>query len=470
MEVVALRHPLLDVAWVMLCAILVFIMQAGFMCLEAGLVRQKNSINVAIKNFTDFFVSSLAFFAVGFALMFGTERVRYRGYLWITFVIAAIAYPIFGHWAWGGNYDLAPEKGWLAAMGYLDFAGSSVVHMVGGTATIACLFVIGPRKGRYRPDGSTVRIWGSNIPIATLGVFLLWVGWFGFNGGSTLAMNKSVGLILVNTNLAACTGAVTCLAITWWYKGKPEVEGVLNGALGGLVAVTASCAYISPTAALCIGALGGLAVYGGGRLLERFHIDDAVDAIPVHLFAGVVGILSVGLFAKPEFLVNGSRVQQIGVQALGAVVCFTFTLCVVWLLVTLFDRYVTRIRVDPDDEERGLNLSEHGARTLWLDLAEEMREIERSHDLKRRAVVKPETEAGVVARMFNTLMATLENRTRKLDEERLAVDEANRQISVTNRRLRQKEQENEAFVYNISHDLRSPLVNSRYRPANAMPT
>jgi len=418
------------------------------MCLEAGLVRQKNSINVAIKNFTDFFVSSLAFFAVGFALMFGTERVRYRGYLWITFVIAAIAYPIFGHWAWGGNYDLAPEKGWLAAMGYLDFAGSSVV----------------------RPDGSTVRIWGSNIPIATLGVFLLWVGWFGFNGGSTLAMNKSVGLILVNTNLAACTGAVTCLAITWWYKGKPEVEGVLNGALGGLVAVTASCAYISPTAALCIGALGGLAVYGGGRLLERFHIDDAVDAIPVHLFGGVVGILSVGLFAKPEFLVNGSRVQQIGVQALGAVVCFTFTLCVVWLLVTLFDRYVTRIRVDPDDEERGLNLSEYGARTLWLDLAEEMREIKRSHDLKRRAVVKPETEAGVVARMFNTLMATLENRTRKLDEERLAVDEANRQISVTNRRLRQKEQENEAFVYNISHDLRSPLVNSRYRPANAMPT
>ncbi len=501
-----MRHPPIDVAWVLICGILVFVMQAGFMCLEAGLVRQKNSINVAIKNVTDFLVSSVAFFAVGFGLMFGAslsgligsdgfflskyiaedregwifpfwffqdvfcgtastivaggvaERIRYRGYMWVSFTVAAIIYPVFGHWVWGGSYDLAPEKGWLAAMGYRDFAGSSVVHMVGGSATLACLLVLGPRKGRYLPDGSTVKMWGSNLPMAALGTFLLWIGWFGFNGGSTLALNKDVGLIIINTNLAACTGSLACLFWVWRDRGKPEVEAVLNGALGGLVAVTASCAYITPVSALVIGALGGIAVNLVSNLLERFHIDDAVDAVPVHLGAGMVGVFCVGLFAKEEFLVGGSRLRQIGVQALGMTVCFVFTFTLEWVLVKLFDRYITRLRVTPEDEERGLNLSEHGARTLWLDLAEDMNYIERSHDLNRRTVVEPETEAGLVARMFNRLMDTLREKTTQLTERTEALNASYRKLSDANEELVRQRQENEMFVYSVSHDLRSPLV------------
>ncbi len=477
------------------------------MCLEAGLVRQKNSINVAIKNVSDFIVSSISFFVVGFALMFGTsaggligtdgfflskyiaedkegwifpfwffqdvfcgtastivaggvaERIRYRGYLWVSFTVAAIIYPVFGHWAWGGGYDLAPQKGWLAAMGYRDFAGSSVVHMVGGAATLACLLVLGPRKGRYLPDGSVTKMWGSNIPLAALGTFLLWIGWFGFNGGSTLAMNKNVALIIINTNLAACTGSLACLLWVWHSKGKPEVKAVLNGALGGLVAVTAPCAYITPVSALIVGALGGMTVNLVSNLLERFHIDDAVDAVPVHLGAGIVGILCVGLFAKEEFLVGGSRLRQIGVQALGMSVCFVFTFTTEWLLVTLFDRYVTPLRVTPEDEERGLNLSEHGARTLWVDLAEDMHYIEKTHDLNRRTVVEPETEAGVVARVFNRMMDTLREKTTQLTERTEALNVAYFQLSEANQQLVQQRKENEMFVYSVSHDLRSPLVN-----------
>lgn len=491
----------------LVCGILVFVMQAGFMCLEAGLVRQKNSINVAIKNFTDFFISSTAFFAVGFGLMFGAsaggfigsdgfflskyiaqdsegwiftfwffqdvfcgtaativaggvaERIRYPGYMWVSFTVSAIIYPIFGHWAWGGGYDLAPQQGWLAAMGYRDFAGSSVVHMVGGAATLACLFVLGPRKGRYLPDGSAVKIWGSNIPLATLGTFLLWIGWFGFNGGSALALNQSVGLIIVNTNLAACTGSLVGLCWSWHRKGKPEVESVLNGALGGLVAVTASCAYVTPISALAIGALGGVGVNITSNLLTRFRIDDAVDAIPVHLGAGIVGVLCVGLFAKEEFLVGGSRIRQIAVQALGMTVCLVFTVTVEWLLVKLGDRYITRLRVDPDDEDRGLNLSEHGARTLWLDLAEDMHYIERTQDLSKRTTVEPETEAGVVAQMFNRLMDTLREKSAQLMDRTEALNASYLRLSEVNRELVQQRRENEMFVYGVSHDLRSPLVN-----------
>jgi Amt family ammonium transporter len=492
---------------VLIASILVFAMQAGFMCLEAGLVRQKNSINVAIKNLSDFLISSLAFFCIGFAFMFGTsqggligtdgfflskyiaqdtegwifpfwffqavfcgtattivaggiaERVRYRSYLWVSLTVSMIIYPIFGHWVWGGGYDLSPTQGWLAAIGYKDFAGSSVVHMLGGTATLACLLIVGPRKGRYRPDGSVVPIWGSDLPQATLGVFLLWIGWYGFNGGSALAMNATVVPIVVNTTLAASTGSLATMAFTFLRHGKPEVEVVLNGVLGGLVAITASCAWVSPLSALAIGMLGGLVVPIVEAMLHRFQIDDAVGAIPVHLGAGVVGILSVALFADETFLVNGSRWQQLGVQAIGAAACFAFTFVVEYLLLWGFDRFVTPLRVTPEEEEMGLNLSEHGARTLWSDLSSDIADIRQTQDLTGRVRVEPETEAGAVGQTFNDLMETLHIQHAEVTQKKSELENANTQLFDLNRKLLQKEKENEMFVYGVSHDLRSPLVN-----------
>ncbi len=486
-----MTHPPIDVVWTLFGGMLVFVMLAGFMCLESGMVRQKNSINVAIKNMTAFLISCVSFFLVGFAIMFGSsyhgwfgtegwglshyiavdkqawiytffffqvmfcstaaaivsggvaERMGFGGYMLVSLVISTLIYPVFGHWAWGGSYDLAPERGWLAALGYRDFAGSSVVHIVGGIATLACLVILGPRKGRYNPDGSSNKIRGSNLALSTLGVFLLWFGWFGFNAGSTLAVTRDVGLILVNTNLAACAGALTCLAYAWLSSGKPEVEAVLIGALGGLVAITASCAFVTPAAALMIGVLGGITVTLVTKLLDHLQIDDVVGAVPVHAGCGIVGVLSVGLFAQPQFLVHGSRMEQLLVQGLGALVCVLFTFAVAWLVFTFINKFVTRLRVPPDDEERGLNVSEHGARTLWLDMAKDMHYIEQSDDLTRRVAVETETEAGVVATLFNKLMDTLQVKSKSLTD--------------TNVQLQASHKELEAFSYSVSHDLRAPL-------------
>lgn len=486
-------HTAVDVAWVLLCAALAFLMQPGFMCLEVGLVRQKNSINVAIKNITDLLISSIVFFIFGFAIMFGptfhgwfgtdgwllapyaaldtrswlysffffqmvfcgaaativsggvAERMRFAGYMWTSLIVSGLIYPVFGHWAWGGGYDLAPSPGWLKALGYRDFAGSSVVHIVGGVATLACLIVIGPRHGKYNPDGSTNRIWGSNFPVSVLGVFLLWLGWLGFNGGSTLGVTDSIGLIIVNTTLAGCAGSLCCLFWVWSYKKQPEVEAVINGALGGLVAITASCAYVTPGAALIIGAAGGITVDIGGRLLDRFKIDDAVGAVPVHAGAGAVGILALALFSQPEYLLNGSRLDQFLVQLLGLAVCVIFTFSTAYLLFSFINRFITPLRVSVEDEERGLNVAEHGARTPWLDLAEDMKTIETTNDLTRRVRVEPETETGIVARMFNRLMESLQAKTGAL--------------VLANQDLTRQKEENETFIYSASHNLRSPLVN-----------
>ena len=459
-----MQHTPVDVVWVLGCAILVFMMQAGFMCLEVGLVRTKNSINVAIKNVTDFLISSVSFFLVGFALMFGAsfhglvgtdgwllakyieldqqgwiytfwffqvvfcgasativsggvaERMHFSGYMITSFIISTFIYPIFGHWAWGGAYDLAPVQGWLAHLGYKDFAGSSVVHMVGGITTLACLLVVGPRKGKYNPDGSVNKIWGCDIPMSTLGVFLLWFGWFGFNGGSALAVTKDIARIIINTNLAACTGALSCLFFTWMSTKRLDVQSILNGCLGGLVAITAPCAYVTPVSALLIGILAGPVLIAADKLLDKLRIDDVVGAVPVHGACGILGVLCVGFFAEPDYLVHQSRLQQILIQTLGASVCFIFTFVVVWLLMKGIDRYITRLRVSADDEERGLNISEHGARTLWTELAEDIHYIEKTHDLSKRTVVEPETEVGVVAAMFNRLMDSLQQKTRELKE------------------------------------------------------
>jgi Amt family ammonium transporter len=316
-----------DVLWLLVAAALVFAMQAGFTALESGLVRTKNSINVAAKNFADFLVAAAIFFLFGYGLMLGAselgwiggdgfafgggdgaydavfflfqlgfvatavtitagavaEPMRFVSYLLIAALIAAVIYPLFGHWAWASL--AGGEPGWLEDLGFRDFAGSTVVHSIGGWVALAALLVIGPRIGRFGPNA--VKIHGHDVPMTTLGVFILWLGWFGFNGGSTLAFNDDVPGIIVNTTISAAFGGIVALLLSAIRDERPDVLAIMNGALAGLVGITASANAVSTAEAAGIGAIAGVVMFGATLLLERRKIDDAVGAVPVHLCAGI---------------------------------------------------------------------------------------------------------------------------------------------------------------------------------------
>jgi Amt family ammonium transporter len=260
-------------------------------------------------------------------------------------------YPIFGSWAWGSLFN---GGGWLEGMGFIDFAGSTVVHSIGGWAALAGAIVLGPRIGKYTKDGKTRPILGHNIPLAGLGVFILWMGWFGFNAGSTTAANKDIALIAVNTNLAAAAGAIMAMFTSWIKFGKPEVGMSLNGALAGLVGITAGCANVSPTSAVLIGAVAGVLVVMSVLFFEKIKIDDPVGAISVHGVNGAWGTLAAGIFNM-----EGATAGIIGVQALGIVAAFCWSFGASFILFKLVDMAVT-LRVSPEEEMEGLDFSEHG--------------------------------------------------------------------------------------------------------------
>jgi Amt family ammonium transporter len=396
----------LDTVWVLVGAFLVFFMQAGFGMVEAGFIRAKNTCNILTKNFLDFCMASLGFFLIGYALMFGdgnafcgvkgwclwgigpvvsgvplyafwlfqaafcgaaativaggmAERMKFPAYLIYSFVISAFIYPIVGHWIWGG--------GWLASMGFADFAGSTVVHTVGGLAALVGTSILKPREGKYGIDGRPRVLAGHNIPLASLGVFILWFGWFGFNAGSTLSVGNGelIGRIALNTNLAATLGGIVAMATVWKRFGKPDLSMAMNGALAGLVAITAPCAYVEPWAALVIGAVAGYIVVRAVELLDKLHIDDPVGAFPVHGVCGIWGTLCVGIFGRSAlglanngFVYSGNP-MQLGVQMVGsvsAVVLVAVTMAVVFKLIDL----TVGLRISRDEELQGLDIGEHG--------------------------------------------------------------------------------------------------------------
>ncbi len=396
----------LDTMWVLLGAFLVFFMQAGFGMVEAGFIRAKNTCNILTKNFLDFCMASLGFFIIGYALMFGdgndfvglkgwcllgleptangiplyafwlfqaafcgaaativagsmAERMKFKAYLVYSFVISAFIYPIIGHWIWGG--------GWLSNMGFADFAGSTVVHMVGGFAALAGTKILGPREGKYGVDGKPNVIAGHNIPLASLGVFILWFGWFGFNAGSTLSVGDGslIGRIAINTNLAAAMGGIVAMATVWKRFGKPDLSMAMNGALAGLVAITAPCAYVEPWAAIVIGGIAGYIVVRGVELLDKLQIDDPVGAIPVHGMCGVWGTLCVGIFGKTSLglanngLIYGGNPMQLGIQIVGVVSAIAFILVSMGIVFKLIDITIG-LRVSREEELRGLDIGEHG--------------------------------------------------------------------------------------------------------------
>jgi Amt family ammonium transporter len=396
----------LSTLWVLLSAFLVFFMQAGFGMVEAGLIRAKNAANILMKNLMDFCFASIGFFTIGYALMYGSdgllfgtggwfllgvespveglplhafwlfqavfvgaaativaggvaERMKFAAYLAYSFIISALIYPIVGHWVWGG--------GWLSSIGFYDFAGSTVVHGVGGFAALVGTWMIGPRIGKFNPDGSANVIGGHNIPLVALGVFILWLGWFGFNAGSTLGFDDpgQIALIAINTNLAAVSGAIVVMTLAWIKFGKPDVALTLNGVLAGLVGVTAPCAVVSPIAAIAIGAIAGFVVIYSVLLLDKLRLDDPVGAIGVHGFCGVWGTLAVGLFAQETLggpadgLFYGGGLAQLGIQALGVIACLSFVVIAMAGIFKAIDLTIG-LRVTKDAELRGLDIREHG--------------------------------------------------------------------------------------------------------------
>jgi Amt family ammonium transporter len=449
---------LTDVFWVLICAGLVFLMQAGFTCLESGLTRSKNSINVAIKNITDFGISTILFWAFGFGIMFGAsvdgwigstqfflsldegswtnafflfeimfcatavtivsgataERLRFRSYIIISIILSGLIYPIFGHWVWN-NVQSGTASGWLGKMGFVDFAGSTVVHSVGGWVALAALLIIGPRAGRFPPVGAHRKIHGSNLPMSVLGVLLLWVGWFGFNGGSTFALNNQVAGIITNTFLAGASGVMVTLTIGWIIRKQADAELVIFGSIAGLVAITASAHAVSTVSALAIGGIGGIVMLGVDYLMDYLHIDDAVGAIPVHLGAGIWGTLAVAIFGKEEILGTGlSRWGQLLIQATGIGVCFLWAFGLSYGFFMLINRFLP-LRVTAEDERIGLNVSEHGATTELHDMFRTMDSQARTGDMSLRVPVEPFTEVGQIAERYNWVMEALQKEAAKTE-------------------------------------------------------
>jgi Amt family ammonium transporter len=392
----------INVVLTCVAAFLVFFMQAGFAMVEAGFTRAKNAVNILMKNLMDFSVGTIAFFLVGFGLMFGktnglfgttlfglagiepgadwswtflifqtvfaataativsgamAERTKFVGYLVYSFFITMLIYPVFGSWAWGGLLD---GGGWLENRGFLDFAGSTVVHSVGGWLALAGAIVLGPRIGKYGPDRRPKAILGHNIPLAALGVFILWFGWFGFNPGSTTTGDGSIGYIAVTTNLSAAAGAIVAMAVSWMAVKKPDASMALNGALAGLVSITAPCDAVSPLGAILIGAVGGALVVASVLFIDHvLKVDDPVGAVSVHGVCGVWGTLSVGLFNMESGLFYGGGLRQLGVQALGAVVAFAWAFGLGLALFYGIKRSIG-LRVSPEEELKGLDIGEHG--------------------------------------------------------------------------------------------------------------
>ncbi len=441
----------IDSLWILISAALVFTMQPGFMCLESGLTRSKNSINVAIKNLADFCLSVCGYWALGYGLMFGAsksgllgssdwflslddsadtvtfflfqamfcgtattifsgavaERMRFSSYILIACITSIFIYPIFGHWAWAGLQS-GNMTGFLGGRGFIDFAGSTVVHSVGGWVALASILVIGARSGRFPKDGPPNEMTASNLPLSVLGCFLLWVGWFGFNGGSTLVMDGSVPKILAKTTLAGGAGAISCLFLGWWISGVPKAVYLINGSLGGLVAITANCHVVNAIDSVAIGGMAGPICLGCEKLLEKLRIDDAVGAVPVHLGCGIWGTLAVALFGKPELIGTGlSFIDQLLIQTEGIVCAFAMAFLIPYLLMKGIDK-IYPMRVTPDDEVMGLNVSEHGAKTDLLDLFEVMQKQATTKDLALRVPEEPFTEVGSIAKMYNQVMEALE--------------------------------------------------------------
>jgi len=448
------------------------VMQAGFCCLESGLVRSKNSINVALKNVIDFCIAGIAFWLVGYAIMFGgsyhglsgttdfffeggggawtpafflfqlvfcgtattiisgavAERMRFTGYIVVTIIVSALIYPIFGHWAWGGTGGSSGLDGWLRGMGFIDFAGSTVVHSTGGWMALAAAVILGPRIGRF--GNHTHRIYGHNLPMASLGVLLLWFGWFGFNGGSMYEVNNEIPGVLVKTVLAGAAGGVSAMALSAMLLRQTRIELVLNGVVAGLVGITAGCHVISIPGSIVVGIVAAMVCLGATLALEKLKIDDVVGAIPAHACAGAWGTLAVALLGNPDLWGTGySRLEQLMVQATGVMACFAWSFGVGFSALWVINRIVP-LRIDSKDEEIGLNVSEHGAYNPTSDLIDEMMRHQQEGEFSRPVKVEPHTDVTEIAAEYNKVLNRVNHEIQAREEVSQTLRDKNKDLKL----------------------------------------
>ncbi len=445
----------IDHLWIVICACFVFFMQAGFICYEVGFVRPKNVVSVAIENIIAFVIATLAFCLVGFAFMFGqtqggliggsnwllqnlkgdydyifvlyelmfagtavtifagsmSERTKLKALVIAAIVTGTVIYPIFGHWVWGGNY--IPQHTFLGDLGFMDFAGATVVHSTAGWVALAGIIVLGPRKGRWDENGKPKRMGRSNIPFAALGTFILWFSWFGFNGGNLFAFNDKVGPILLNTNIAAATGVVGATIVTRFLAREQSfMEAVFSGALGGLVAITASSDILTLWQAALVGLIAGGATVFGSLLLLKLKIDDAVNAVPIHGIGGACGAILCAVFAAPDKLLLPTRFEQILAQLLGVGVNFVWAFGIGLIMFLVIDKTIG-LRVSDEEEEKGLNVVEFSDISAWLEHLKEEHYEQLTQDLYS-TIQKQNID---LQRQSDLLVATQERERQKIARE-----------------------------------------------------
>lgn len=434
----------LNIFWVLVSTALVMSMQIGFCMLESGLVRSKNSINVASKNIIDFCIAVILFWLIGYGLMFGesthglfgfskffqnsasgfeetsfiifqtvfcatsativagavAERMSFKGYIWVSIFVSALIYPVSGHWVWGTG-------GWLYEKGFIDFAGSTVVHSVGGWVALAAVIVIGPRLGRFNSKQKLGT--GHSLVTASFGVLILWFGWIGFNGGSTLAFNEAVPLIILNTFLAAAAGGISAISMAVFWEKVADLKELLNGVIAGLVSITACCHIVTPTHSIIIGLIGGILCFLFGKVLSHFKIDDVIGASSAHAIPGAWGTLAVGLLGNLQVAGSTlSRGDQITVQLVGIISIFAWSFGVGYIVLKTFNHFQP-LRVDPETEKMGLNIAEHGASTELFEL---VREMNRHHDdatYSSEIQHDPFTEVGQISQEYNRVIKKVQS-------------------------------------------------------------
>ena len=412
----------IDIAWLLIAGVLVLFMQAGFGLVESGFIRSKNVTNILMKNTLDLSFGAIGYWAIGFGLAYGTtefidiqffgggdfffqpeasgdyagfffqfafaataativsgavaERTKFGAYLIYTLVITAVIYPIVTRWVWGDGFLSAYASDiQFGDNGMIDFAGSTVVHSVGGWAALVAAIMVGARRGKFNADGSANALPGHSMPLGFLGVMVLWIGWYGFNAGSTLGLSGGfadlAARVAVTTTLSAGAGGASAMLISWLRYGKSDFSLTLNGILGGLVGITAGCATVEPWAAVVIGVIAGAVIVYGVALLERLRIDDPVGAVPVHLFNGIWGTLAVGLFTAQDHLgpnygdsdayglLLGGGFEQFGYQLIGVIAVAVWTIVTAAILFAII-RATVGLRVSEAEEETGLDVGEHG--------------------------------------------------------------------------------------------------------------